>query len=196
MSGLEKILEHIDTDATKTANELITDAKAEAERILNTAKEDAKRQEKAIDDQGNTAAQTAQKRIESAAEQKEKRMVLEAKQAEIDKVITAALDKVHGLGDKEYFETILKMVAKYAHSDKAGKILFSQKDLSRLPAGFDAEIKKAANGAALELSNEAANIDGGFVLSYGDIEENCSFEALIEASRENLQDKIGQILFD
>ena len=57
------------------------------------------------------------------------------------------------------------------------------------------EIKSVAKDADLKISETPANIKNGFVLSYGDVEENCSFDALIEASKETLQDKIGQMLF-
>ena len=122
-------------------------------------------------------------------------MILEAKQQEIDKVISASLDQLANLDSKDYFATITKMVAKYAHKGKAGKIAFSKADLERLPADFAAQIGSAADGAKLEIAKEPANIGSGFILSYGDVEENCSFDALIEASRETLQDKIGQVLF-
>ena len=195
MSGLDKILEHINTDATNTAKDLLAAAQKEADELLAKCKEDAQAAAKAIDDQSKTACDTATKRIASAAEQKEKRMILEAKQKEIDGVLSAALDKVESLDSKEYFATIIKMIGKYAHKGKEGTIAFGKKDLDRLPSDLAAQIKTAADGAKLEIAKEPANIKSGFVLSYGDVEENCSFEALIEASKETLQDKIGQALF-
>ena len=38
-------------------------------------------------------------------------------------------------------------------------------------------------------------INGGFVLTYGGIEENCSIDALFDAAHEVLQDKVQEILF-
>lgn len=38
-------------------------------------------------------------------------------------------------------------------------------------------------------------IDGGFLLLYGGIEENCTFRALFDDKREELQDLTNQILF-
>ena len=85
---------------------------------------------------------------------------------------------------------IKKMLEKYA-SGKKGLLYFSGTDLKRLPA----DMNSIAAGYNLEISKEPADIDGGFILSYGDIEENCSFDVLIESSKEELQDKIGQILW-
>ena len=40
-----------------------------------------------------------------------------------------------------------------------------------------------------------AEANGGFVLVYGGIEENCSFEAMFAAQREKLQDQVHAFLF-
>ena len=38
-------------------------------------------------------------------------------------------------------------------------------------------------------------MDGGFILCYGGIEENCSFDAIFDSAREHLQDAVQRILF-
>ena len=40
-----------------------------------------------------------------------------------------------------------------------------------------------------------AKIADGFLLAYGDIEVNCSFEALLEASLEQVKDALSRELF-
>ena len=195
MSGLDKILEHINTEAKDAAEELIKGAKSQAEELLENAKAEARAREAAIVKQSALDQTAAEKRIKSAADLKEKRMVLEAKQKEIEDVLTAAKEHLNGLEDGAYFETVLKMVKRYAQPQD-GIIKFSAKDLGRLPAGFDQKIAEALGGkGTLKIAEDSANISGGFILVYGDIEENCSFDALIEASKEDLQDKIGQKLF-
>mgnify|MGYP002623129425 CR=1 FL=1 len=196
MSGLDNIINHIETSATTTASEMLEKAKADAEAIIASGKAKADENAAAIDKQGAADAQAARKRIESRADQSLKRYILQAKQWEIDRTIAAALDKIQAMPDAAYFETILKMVDKYA-PDHDGVIRFSGEDLERMPKGFEARINETLAGRAkLTLSKEAVNINGGFVLEYGDIEENCSLDALAESSKEELQDKISQILFD
>ena len=81
------------------------------------------------------------------------------------------------------------MIDKFV-SKETGEIIFNKKDLERLPKDFGATL--ASN---LKVSSEIRNIDGGFILLYGDIEENCSFSALFMAEKENLQDKVRDLLF-
>ena len=50
-------------------------------------------------------------------------------------------------------------------------------------------------GGALEFSGEVRNIDGGFILVYGGIEENCSIDAVFAEKRDELLDQVRKILF-
>lgn len=59
---------------------------------------------------------------------------------------------------------------------------------------FHDELQSRANGR-LTLARQPARIDGGFILLYGDIEENCSFEALFSGAHEQLQDEVQRLLF-
>ena len=190
MSGLEKILEHIKSEATDTADEMLRKAKAEAEKIVEAEKKDAAFRADQIKKQSELDVTAANSRIQSAGDLKEKRMILEAKQKEIDDVFTATMDYLANLDDVAYFEIIERMIPRYADGIE-GTIRFNAKDLARVPEST----KKVAKDNLLTLSDEPAEIDGGFILVYRNIEENCSFDALISASREDLQDKIGQILF-
>ena len=190
MSGLEKILEHIKSEATDTADEMLRKAKAEAEKIVEAEKKDAAFRADQIKKQSELDVTAANSRIQSAGDLKEKRMILEAKQKEIDDVFTATMDYLANLDDAAYFEIIERMIPRYADGIE-GTIRFNAKDLASVPEST----KKVAKDNLLTLSDEPAEIDGGFILVYRNIEENCSFDALISASREDLQDKIGQILF-
>ncbi len=198
MAGLDKIVDHIKNDANRSANEIIDSAKSEADRIVSAAKEEAKKQCEYLEAQSKSAVADTIKRGESAADLKEKRMILEAKQEIIDQVIADALVHLEGLPDNEYFDAILKMIGKYS-LNKAGEIIFNEKDKNRLPGGFEGKIKDALNGkpgAELKISDKTRKISSGFVLVYGDIEENCSFDAIFSELHDTLQDKVGALLFE
>ena len=190
MSGLEKILEHIKSEATSTADEMLRVAKAEAEKIVDTEKKEAAFRADQIKRQSELDVTATRNRIQSAGDLKEKRMILEAKQKEIDDVFTATMEYLSNLDDAGYFAIIDKMIPRYADGIE-GTIRFNAKDLARVPEST----KKVIKDNLLTISDQLAQIDGGFILVYKDIEENCSFDSLISASREDLQDKIGQILF-
>ena len=190
MSGLEKILEQINKEATDTANETINSANSEAEKILKKAEEDAEAKRTEIAAQSKLDVASTAKQIQSVAAQTEKKKILVAKQGIIDGILDSTLDYLENLDTAEYFAIIDKMIEKYAGTD-AGIIQFNEKDLARIPEGT-INLAKQKN---LTLSKDTVDISGGFILGYGNIDENCSFDGLLLAKRESLQDKIGQILF-
>ncbi len=45
------------------------------------------------------------------------------------------------------------------------------------------------------LKKEPKAIPDGFVLVYGGVEENCTLKALFDVKKDQLQDKVNEILF-
>lgn len=191
MSGLDKILEYITQEANAEADKIIASAKEEAAAIISSEKKQADDQAAAIMRQAESDAAAQAKRIESSAQMKEKRILLQAKQDKIEEVFALAKAELLSLSDTEYFEMIGRLIKKYA-SGASGQIKFSQRDLGRIPES----LKELLKDSKLQIDGEPADIDGGFILSYGDIEENCSIDVLISSSREELQDKISGMIFN
>jgi len=199
MTGLEKIIKAIEADAQANASGILAEAKEEAEEILSLAKEEAEQDKVKIAEKPAFEVKAILSRAESSAKLLKRQMILDAKQQVINDVITKARYKLTSLSDTDYFDIILQIVKKHAHP-QAGMIMFSQADIDRMPKKFDKSIDTAIKGiqnASLTISKEnAAKLDGGFILVYGDIEENCSFEALFNDAREELQDKVNAFLFE
>lgn len=198
MTGLEKILKHIEEDAAAAADKVLTEAKGKADEIMAAARAESDKKCADIAERSKLDVQSSLSRAESAANLQEKRLILNAKQEIIGEVINLAKESIIKLPDNQYFDTIVKMVQKYALA-QTGQILFSKTDLSRLPEQFEIPLTASLNqkkGAALSISKETVNIDGGFILVYGDIEINCSFDALFAAAKDTLQDKVSEVLFD
>lgn len=198
MTGLEKIVKQIEDDATVAANAVIADAKAKAEEILNSAKIEAEKKYTDIIEKSNEDLKSNLNRSESAANLQEKKLILNAKLDIISNIINKAKDTLVNLPDNDYFNVIVNIIKKYA-LDQNGQIVFSAIDKKRLPGDFEEKVLKALSeksGANLTVSEKTCNIDGGIILVYGDVEVNCSFEALFSAAKETLQDKVCEVLFD
>lgn len=89
-----------------------------------------------------------------------------------------------------------KLAEKYAQPGD-GVMYLSAADLARVPAYFRGTLADigAKKGGSLTLSDESRDLNGGFVLAYGGIEENCTFEAMFEENKERLQDVVREKLF-
>ena len=196
MTGLEKIIEQIDRDAHAGASEVLAQADAECARILEAAQAESDR----IDAQAAADADALRADIlargESGAQLQRKNRILTTKQDMIGDVIEQAREKLLSLDSIDYFVLLGKLAEKYAQPGD-GIMYLSSLDLGRVPAYFRhmlADIAQKKHGT-LVLSNEPRSISGGFVLAYGGIEENCSFDAMFEDQKEHLQDVVRAKLF-
>lgn len=196
MTGLEKMVSQILEEADASAAVTISDAEKKAAEILDEAGKKADEIWQQREEQSRAKVKSYDERTASAADMKRRTAVLAARQELIGSVIADACERVKNLDEEKYFEILKNMVGKYL-LPKDGEICFSRKDLERMPADFREEIRSMAEkkGGALEFSGEARNIDGGFILVYGGIEENCSIDAVFAEKRDELLDQVRKILF-
>ena len=174
MTGLEKMKSQILDEAKAVADSKIAEAKAQSEAEIANYKE----------------------RVASSIDLQRRTKVLAAKQDVIKEVLNEAYESLTGMEADAYFAMLLKMLGKYA-LPQDGEIFFSARDLKRMPAGFQDEVKKAAESknGSLTVSEEGRNIENGFILAYGGIEENCTLQAMFDAKRDELSDKVHHLLF-
>ena len=196
MTGLEKITSEIKADADKSIAAIIDKANAEAKSILAGAEKEAAEAVAKINHDVSVRLSASKSTAESAAALKKRRLILEEKQKLIGEVIEEAKSLIYALPDNVYFEKILKLAEKNV-SPAEGTIIFNAKDLSRLPADFETKLNvvAVAKGGKLTVSKETRPIDGGFVLLYKGIDQNCSITSLFETNIEAVQDKIQKLLF-
>lgn len=196
MAGLDKIISQIEEESKGAAARTIEAARAEADKILGEARKEAEAECGQIEKRSEQAVANILERGRSAAELKKRGSLLSEKQRLIGDTIAKAKSELKSLEGQAYFEVILKLALKSAQSGE-GEILFSAKDLARLPEGFEGQLNAALKdkGAVLCISQNTREIDAGFVLTYGGIEENCSFDAIFDSAYEMMQDKAQEILF-
>ena len=196
MTGLDKIVHQILEEAEDTAKKHMQEAQEEAQNILTEAEEKAKEMRKnLLEDSEKEVANYREKRM-SAIDLQRRTAILQVKQEIIEDILLKSYDRFCNMSDAQYFANLEKMLAQFV-LDKTGEIYFSAKDLVRMPAEFAGTINDIAKakGGRLEIAKETREIDGGFVLVYGGIEENCSFKALFDVKRSQLQDEVYKILF-
>lgn len=196
MSGLEKMKARILEEAEQSAQEIIAKAEAKADAVVKAAKEEAEAESRRISEKAQRNAEDYAKRVESSVDMQKKQARLAVKQEVIGQVLDKAYETVMNLGVNEYFDMLEKLLENYVLAE-AGEICFSKKDLERMPEGFSGKIKTIAakKGGSLTLSDEARDIDGGFLLIYGGIEENCTIKAVFDSKKEELSDKVNRLLF-
>lgn len=186
MTGLDKIINRINEDSKNSVESIENSARLEAEKIISEAETEAENKASAILDAARVSAHLISERAASSADIEVNRRVLAKKQEVISGVIESAREKLKNLDDDKYFEIIEDLLEKHKTGD-GGKLILSAKDKARLPKGFDLK--------GLSLSETDGEFDGGFVLVYGNIEINCTFDALFEGAYDELSDTVNKIMF-
>lgn len=196
MAGLDKIIDQIAADAKAYESQVIHEANGKAQVLLKESQNEAEALCMKIAEKSRGDIKSYHERVTSSADFQRRTAILEAKQEVIAQVIENAYHSLAAEEPEEYFLFIEKMLCKFA-LPKEGEIYFSPKDLSRMPEGFEEAIHNAAlsNGGTLTLKHEPKEIENGFVLVYGGIEENCTLKAVFDARKEMLQDKANELLF-
>lgn len=196
MTGLEKIVDQIIEEANTEAEKILATAQMEADTITKNAKEEAAQITKKEKERLEAEKSNMEMRARSSADLKKRQVILKAKQDILSDILEKAYQKMLNMDTKSYFELLEKMLDKYVLG-KDGEIYFSQKDLERMPEDFTKKVKSIGKkkGGSLNIASCARTIDGGFILNYGGIEENCSFKSIFLAEKETLADKVNEILF-
>ncbi len=196
MAGLEKITEQILAAAKQEADAILAEAARQAEEIKAAAEQEAEEIAAGIQKKSASDVENYGKRVQSANDLYARTEALKCKQEIIATVIEKAYEKVCAMEETAYFAMLEKMIAGYALA-RDGEICFSEKDLAAMPADFAARIDAAAKkaGGTLSVAKEGRNIDGGFILIYGGVEENCTIGAMFDAKKEEMQDTVNGLLF-
>lgn len=196
MNGVDKIIEDIRREADDANAKVLKDASAQTSAALEAAKKRGDEEASRIHEAGARRCEDIKARAASASQLKRRQMILKKKQELIAETEDKALEAILSMPADEYFDAVVRMAVKNAQTGE-GIISFGKKDLDRLPADFESRLSAALPaGKTLKLSEEPAEIGGGFVLGYGGIEENCTFRAVMDAQKEEVQDLICKTLFN
>lgn len=190
MNGLEQILLKIEEDNQAAVSKIISDAKANAKKLLDESADKAKAESDEIIEEAEKHALQIADNAESGYEATLRRGELQAKAEIVNGWLDKAMTQIKSLDDEAYFSTVFNLILLHADK-KSGELIFNDKDRNRLPSNFMTMLNDALeNGAELTLSDEAADIENGCIIRYGGIEENCTFNALLEEKADEVKDKL------
>ena len=196
MAGLDKIIGEIHAESDGLIREVLDRAQKEAAQIRSEAEKKAGDSVERIRRESDARLADSKSRAQSAAALTKRQLLLQEKENLIGEVLEKAKETFLALPEAEYFDTLLALLKKNALSEQ-GEIILNERDRKRLPADFEKKAEEAAKakGGSLRISEKTREIDGGLILVYEGIEQNCSVDALFETNIEMLQDKIQNILF-
>lgn len=197
-AGAERIIRHILDDAESKAAEIRDAAAMKSREIEEQAQKEARRRQDQILQQARSEGAERKRRIFGAARLDARKQKLAAKQELIAEAFRRSLEMLCSLDEAGYSAVMRSMLLAAAETGEE-KVILSAGDRDRLPDSFwqdlNAALVKAGKKGDLTPADETRKIQGGFILQSGGVEINCSFEALLEAQREELEPEVAGILF-
>lgn len=220
MQNLDKITDKIMAEAQHRADGILAEANAAAERITGEADERALTVLAGAKNRAEREALAAAQRAYSSADMKGREIMLATKVGLINKVFREARRQLLELEDGDYcvfvahlladaaaerIETVERLRAEYGDEENDCldfEVLFAEGDretraplIIKTAKAFLRKKSAALGKTPFKISEESADIDGGVILRYGDIETNCSVDTVIAAAREKLEGRVAEILF-
>ena len=191
MTSSEKILAGIAGEAKTEAEKITAEAEKQAAEITAAARAEAETDAEKIRADAEKKAELIINSGKSSAELLKRDTALNCRRGLIEKALNFVADTVNAYGDKDYFDFLLTLIKKEKLNGK-GEVYLSVKDKARDIAAFKSEL----SALDLTLSDTFAEINGGFILKYGDIQINGELSALIHEKRDMLTDELNKALFN
>ena len=191
MTSSEKILAGIAGEAKTEAEKITAEAEKQAAEITAAAKAEAETDAGKIRAAAEKKAELIINSGKSSAGLLKRDTALNCRMGLIEKALITVADTVNAYSDKDYFDFLLTLIKKEKLNGK-GEVYLSVKDKARDIAAFKSEL----SALDLTLSDTFADINGGFILKYGDIQINGELSALIHEKRDVLTDELNKALFN
>ncbi len=177
----------IEAEASERAGRIGREAGERADRLLAQAQEDADRE-----------AEAALSRARRLSELEDRKWALGARRELMDRAFDRAVQALRALSDEEMGRLMLGLVLENASGSEslsAGDV----NDGFYTPAFIEKAnqaLVKAGRPGALRDSGNREKGSCGLVLRSGSSSTYCTVDALVEAGREGLEQRVAALLFD
>ena len=193
MNGIEKITKRIEAQAQAEIDRILADAKERADEIHAQAEAQAEAERVALTARNEKVAAEREERLVGAAQMEAKKIVLAARQEQLEKVYAKALETLCSMPDEQYTKTLAALLEQAAPDGK-GSVIFAPDVKERIGAATVALANEKLKGS-LTLAEETRPMQGGFILSKGNVEVNCTFETLVRLQKAETAGAVLKKLF-
>lgn len=195
MNGVEKIIEQIRNDIQQEIDVMLAAAEEKAAAIKANYEAQAQEIYKEALNKGKQGAEDRLERQIRVAELEARKLLLEAKQNKINEAFQLAHKRLLALERDDQVALNARLIAFNAHSGQE-TIIMNQKDHDTIGKYVVAEANALVENGAFTLSDETRDMEGGLVISAGDIEVNCAYNTILRILRDDLAGDVAKILFD
>ena len=194
MNGLEMILKKIEDDNRLVTKGIFDKSIEKANQILEESENEAIKEAKNILLTSEEKSKLIEQNEKSSCEKYLQDEILKEKNLFIENKIKESISEI--INSKEYFDILKINILKYAHKEEDGELVLCKRDLDNLPSDFlrtiNKELKKEKS--SISLSKDNYDFEGGFIIKYEKIEENLTFEELVNDKKTLIYDALQKII--
>lgn len=195
--GLEDITKRIIDDAEEQAKQIKKQAEDSAKEFIKVAEEEVKVSKAESLAVAEREAANEKKRLLALARLEARKIILGKKQEAIEAAFEKTKALLASLPQDRYRKFLLERLLKEATGQE--EIIVASRDKDYFTTAFldevNSKLQKMGKSGNLKLSDEKRDIEGGFVLKLGGIEVDSSLDAVVNSSREELEEEVIKILF-
>lgn len=190
--SLAEIKTKIEADARAEAQAILDKARDQADRIRAEADEQILKIEKTYGDRFAKEQPEILRRREIVAGLDVKKIELGVKQKAISNSFDGAVEQLKALPSEKAAAFIENLLGKAVQTGTETIFVGEEEKLITKEWLSEYNTRKKTS---LILSGEPRDISGGFILSEGDIETNCSWDMLVRWIRDDIEADVVQRLF-
>lgn len=198
MAEAGRIVERILDEAKKTAEQIKAEADKKAQEIVNKAEKDGEAQANAILKKGLDSANEQKKRTLALSDMEKRKAVLSTKSQALKEVYDKTLAELKKYKGAKW-EALMGKVLLESTETGEETILPSELDADKFTKKFvdklNSELKEKNLKGELKLGEKQSGIVGGFILDGGSFMRNCSYDAILKRTFEQIEPEIAAILF-
>jgi len=198
MNGIDKITEKIIGDALSEAQEIIARTEKEAAGIVSEREAKAAASANVLVAAAEAEAKESKLRIHGAADLERRKAILAAKQETIDRAFELSLERLESLPAEAYIEVVSRIAVNGVWTGSEEVVMSAsdaKKQGKKMVESINRLLKEKGMTAGLTLSKSTRDIRGGLILKNGNIETNCTFEAVLAQMKPELLNEVAGILF-
>jgi len=187
---MKKIIDDIMLEARKDAEGILDKARGDADAVTKAARAECAAIEANEEQSRKTELDRLIKRRASARATRERGRLLEIKHAILTEEAQKAFLAASRAIDDDAMLALMKKRLR-----KGECVMYLPKGTKKDEFIKRAKALAAENGCEMTVSYEREGVKSGFVLVYGGIEENCTFEALFAEKKSEIEERAAQLLF-
>ncbi len=194
MKGTEKIIAHIQADASAQADAILAQAEEKCAAIRAEYEQQAKQ---AYTERIRAGVKENQDRLDSMerlARMEGRKAVLALKQDMVRESFDLAVDKLVRLPDDAYIALLAKLAAKASVTGDE-ELVLNRRDRKAVGEKIVQAANALLRGGKLTLARDTGDFKGGLILRRGNIEVNCTAELLVDLCREEMAAELAGVLY-